>query len=26
MKNLINFFFSFDKLMKEKLAPFFGWH
>lgn len=25
MKNLINFFFSFDKLMKHKLVPLFFW-
>ncbi len=25
MKDLINFFFSFDKLMKEKLVPAFYW-
>jgi len=25
MKNLINFFFSFDKLMKEKLVIAFFW-
>ncbi len=25
MKNLINFFFSFDKMMKHKLVPLFFW-
>jgi len=25
MKNMINFFFSFDKLMKHKLVPLFFW-
>ncbi len=25
MKNLLNFFFSFDKLMKHKLVPMFFW-
>lgn len=25
MKNLINFFFSFDKLMKHRLVPLFFW-